>query len=137
MALSVSRWASSARTMTAAADPSDTPEQSKMPSWPAMIGEEAMVSIGTSRRNWARGLTAPFLWFFHAMRVSTFFSSSLSTPYFFEYAGANRENSAGADSSAAEPSSGGRDTTSPENPESFSFSTPMAMAVSTAPDATA
>jgi hypothetical protein len=36
-----------------------------------------------------------------------------------------------------EPSSGGRETTSPENPESFSFSTPMAMAVSMAPDATA
>src|SRR3982750_1243753 len=111
MGLSGWGWGPPARTMTAAAEPSDTPEQSKMPSWPAMIGEEAIVSIGTSRRNCARGLTAPFLWFFHAMRVRTFFNSSLSTPYFFEYAGANRENSAGADNSAADPSSGGRETT--------------------------
>src|SRR5438270_12809921 len=105
--------------MTAAGDPSETPEQSKMPSWPAMIGEAAMVSIGTSFRNWARGLTAPFLWFFQAMRVRTFFSSSLSTPYFFEYAGASSENRAGADSSAAEPSSGGREPTRPEKTESL------------------
>src|SRR5438067_2201194 len=99
MGLSVYRWASSARTTTAAAEPSETPEQSKMPSWPAMIGEQAMVSFGTSRRNWARGLSDPFLWFFHAMRVSTSFISSGSTPYFFEYAGASSENSAVADAS--------------------------------------
>src|SRR5437588_9527867 len=101
--------------MTAAAEPSLTPEQSKMPSWPAMIGEQAIVSFGTSRRNWARGLSAPFLWFFHAMRVSTSFISSGSTPYFLAYAGANNENNAGAVSSAPVPSDGGDEMTSPEN----------------------
>ena len=75
-------WASSARTMIAAAEPSDTPEQSKMPSWPATSGEHAIVSFGTSLRNWARGLSAPFLWFFQAMRVRTSFISASSTPYF-------------------------------------------------------
>ena len=64
------------------AAPSDTPEQSKMPSGPATIGLQAMVSLETSLRNWARGLSAPFLWFFQAMRVSTSFISSGSTPYF-------------------------------------------------------
>ena len=67
--------------MIAAAEPSDTPEQSKMPSGPATIGLHAMVSLETSFLNWARGLSAPFLWFFQAMRVSTSLSSSLSTPY--------------------------------------------------------
>ena len=41
-----------------------------------------MVSLGTSLRNWARGLSAPFLWFFHAMRVMTSLSWASSTPYF-------------------------------------------------------
>src|SRR3954470_9903603 len=123
--------------MTAAAEPSETPEQSKMPSWPAMIGLQAMVSLGTSRRNWARGLTAPLLLFFHAMRVRTSFISSGSTPYFFEYAGASNENRAGAVSSAPVPSLGGTALTRPEKPQSFIFSTLMAMAVPTAPDATA
>ena len=77
------RWASSARTTIAAAEPSETPEQSKMPSGPATSGELAIVSLETSLRNWARGLSAPFLWFFQAMRVSTSFSSAGSTPYFF------------------------------------------------------
>ena len=67
--------------MIAAAEPSETPEQSKMPSGPATIGLQAMVSLETSLRNCARGLSAPFLWFFQAMRVSTSLSSSLSTPY--------------------------------------------------------
>ena len=53
----------------AAAEPSDTPEQSKTPSTPAMGGELAMVSMDTSLRNWARGLRAPLQWFFQAMRV--------------------------------------------------------------------
>ena len=67
-----------------------------MPSGPATIGLQAMVSLETSLRNWARGLSAPFLWFFQAMRVSTSFSSSLSTPYLLAYAGASRLNEAGA-----------------------------------------
>ena len=75
-------WASSARTMIAAAEPSLTPEQSKMPSGPATSGLQAIVSFGTSLRNCARGLSAPLRWFFHAMRVSTSFISSSSTPYF-------------------------------------------------------
>ena len=66
----------------AAAEPSLTPEQSKMPSAPATIGEQAIVSFETSLRNWARGLSAPFLWFFHAMRVMTSLISASSTPYF-------------------------------------------------------
>jgi hypothetical protein len=66
----------------AAAEPSDTPEQSKMPSWPATSGEQEMVSLATSLRNWARGFLAPLAWFFQAMRVRTSFISSGSTPYF-------------------------------------------------------
>ena len=49
-----------------------------------MIGEQAIVSLGTSLRNCARGLSAPFWWFFHAMRVSTSLNSSASTPYFLQ-----------------------------------------------------
>ena len=66
----------------AAAEPSLTPEQSKMPSEPATSGEHAIVSLGTSLRNWARGFSAPFLWFFHAMRVITSLNWASSTPYF-------------------------------------------------------
>ena len=40
-----------------------------------------MVSIETSLRNWARGLTAPLRWFFQAIRLITCFISSGSTPY--------------------------------------------------------
>ena len=47
---------------------------------PATSGEHAMLSFGTSLRNCARGLRAPFLWFFHAMRVITSFSCSSLTP---------------------------------------------------------
>ena len=68
--------------MTAAAEPSLTPEQSKMPRAPATSGEQAMTSLATSFRNWARELSAPFLWFFHAMRVITSFNWASSTPYF-------------------------------------------------------
>jgi len=47
--------------MIAAAEPSLTPEQSKIPSGPATSGEQAIVSLGTSLRNCARGFRAPFL----------------------------------------------------------------------------
>ena len=47
-----------------------------------MSGLLQMVSFETSLRNWARSLRAPLKWFFHAMRVSTSFISSVSTPYF-------------------------------------------------------
>src|SRR5258708_29953072 len=46
--------------MMAAAEPSLTPEQSKIPSAPATSGEHAIVSLDTSLRNCARGLRAPF-----------------------------------------------------------------------------
>ena len=68
--------------MIAAAEPSDTPEQSKMPRLPATMGEALMTSLDTSLRNWARGLRAPLWWFFQAMRVNTSFSWSRVTPYF-------------------------------------------------------
>ena len=45
--------------MTAAAEPSETPEQSMMPSMPAILGEELIFSTGTSRWNWAFSLRAP------------------------------------------------------------------------------
>ena len=66
--------------MIAAAEPSLTPEQSKIPSGPATSGEQAIVSFGTSFRNCARGFRAPFLWFFQAMRVITSLSVASSTP---------------------------------------------------------
>jgi hypothetical protein len=67
----------------AAAEPSDTPEQSKIPSIPAIGGEPLILSSGTSRRNCAFGLRAPFLWFFQAMREIASLSVPSSTPYFF------------------------------------------------------
>ena len=79
-----------------------------MPSGPATSGEQAMVSLATSLRNCARGLSAPFLWFFHAMRVRTSFISASSTPYLLAYAGASRLNDAGAVSVGSVPSFGGR-----------------------------
>ncbi|CAB4885979.1 unannotated protein [freshwater metagenome] len=112
--LDVYLWASSTRTMIAAAEPSDTPEQSKMPSCPAMIGLQAMVSLETSFLNCARELSAPLRWFFQAIRVSTSFSSAGSTPYLLAYAGARNEKLAGAVTVSAEPSSAGEATTSPE-----------------------
>src|ERR1700682_4848430 len=102
--------------MIAAAEPSLTPEQSKMPSGPAMSGEQAMVSLATSLRNCARGLSAPFLWFFHAIRVRTSFISASSTPYFFAYAGARRLNEAGAVIVGRVPSLGGGLPVRPEKP---------------------
>ncbi len=77
-------WASSARHRMAAAEPSETPEQSKMPSWPAMRGALQIVSLPTSLRNWARGLRAPLKWFFQAILVRTSFISSSDTPYLLE-----------------------------------------------------
>ena len=68
--------------MTAAAEPSLTPEQSKMPRAPATSGEHAMTSLATSFLNCARGFSAPFLWFFQAMRVMTSLSCASSIPYF-------------------------------------------------------
>ena len=73
-------WASSARTITAAALPSATPEQSMMLSGAAAIGDPSTSSMLTSLRNWARGLAAPFLWFFQAMRASVRLPSAGSTP---------------------------------------------------------
>ena len=70
--------------MTAAAEPSDTPEQSKMPSAPATCGEHAITSLATSLRNCARGLSAPFLWFFQAMRVIASLNAASSTPNFLQ-----------------------------------------------------
>src|SRR4051812_4381960 len=102
--------------MIAAAEPSDTPEQSKMPSGPATNGLLQMVSLETSFLNWARGFRAPFLWFFQAMRVRTSFISCSSTPYLLAYAGANRLNMAGAVRPAWVPSLGIADVTSPEKP---------------------
>src|SRR3954447_21011866 len=123
--------------MIAAADPSLTPEQSMTPSGPAMFGEHAIASFGTSRRNCARGLSAPLWWFFHAIRVSTSFICSASTPYRFEYAGTSRLNRAGADSVVLVPSDAADATVNPEKPVSFNFSTPVARTTSYAPDATA
>jgi len=70
--------------MMAAAEPSLTPLQSNTPSCPAMSGLEAIVSLETSLRNWALGLTAPLRWFFHAMRVRTSFISASLTPYLWQ-----------------------------------------------------
>src|SRR2546423_2870005 len=112
--------------MTAAALPSLTPLQSKIPRGPATRGELQMTSFDTSLRNCARGFSAPLRWFFHAMRVRTSFSSASSTPYFLQYAGASNENIAGAVIDADVPSLGGPLPVSPENPESFNFSTPTA-----------
>ena len=41
-----------------------------------------MTSLATSLRNCARGLSAPFLWFFHAMWVIASLKVASSTPYF-------------------------------------------------------
>ncbi len=101
-----------------------------MPSGPATSGALEMTSLATSLRNCARGFCAPLTWFFHAMRVRTSFISSVSTPYFLAYAGASRLKFAGAVVSDPVPSPGGVAPARPENPESLSFSTPIAMAMS-------
>src|SRR5215207_5603611 len=100
--------------MIAAAEPSLTPEQSKMPSGPATSGLQAIVSLGTSLRNCARGLRAPLRWFFQAIRVRTSFISSVSTPYLLAYAGARRLNDAGAVRVGSVPSLGMAPVTRPE-----------------------
>src|SRR5512139_2815024 len=100
--------------MIAAAEPSETPEQSKMPRFPAINGELAMVSIETSFLNCARGFRAPFLWFFHAIRDITSLSFGSGTPYLFAYAGASSEKLAGADVPEAVPSLVGAELTRPE-----------------------
>ena len=53
-----------------------------MPSAPATCGEHAMTSLATSFRNCARGFSAPFLWFFQAMRVIASLKVAASTPNF-------------------------------------------------------
>ena len=60
----------------------------------------------------------------------TSLSCSSLTPYFLAYEGASRLNIAGAVSGTAVPSPTPREPGRPETPESFSFSTPMAMATS-------
>ncbi len=117
-------------TTIAAAEPSETPEQSMMPSGSATFGEFRIVSIGTSLRNCAFGFFAPFLWFFQAMRASTSLPFLGSRPYFLKYAGASSENEAGAVMVLCVPSLGGTLPTSPEKPESLSFSTPIAITTS-------
>ena len=61
------------------------------------------------------------------MRDSTSLPVSASNPYLAKYAGASIENCAGAVKAASVPALGGGVTTSPEKPESFSFSTPIAI----------
>jgi hypothetical protein len=113
---SVYRCASSARTMSAQAAPSETPEQSKTPRRPATSGEAAIFSLATSLRNCARSFFAPLAWFFQATWVIASRMSSGSTPYFLQYAGSSSENAAGAVmvSSGAVPSPGTLERTSPE-----------------------
>src|SRR5262249_37394623 len=106
--------ASSARQRTAAAAPSLTPRQAKRPRIAAPAGGLDMGSVGASLRNCAFAFFAPFLWFFQAMRASTCFSWSSSTPYFLAYAGARSENVAGAVMLELVPSLGGFDPTRPE-----------------------
>jgi len=90
-------WASSARTISAHADPSETPEQSNTPSRPATFPAPAAIfSFDTSARNCARGFFAPLAWFFQATWVIASRMSCWSTPYFLQYAGSSSENAAGA-----------------------------------------
>src|SRR5437763_11194282 len=101
--------------MIADAEPSETPEQSKMPSCPAISGEAQMTSFGTSLRNCARGLRAPLKWFFHAMRVRTSFISFSDTSYFLLYAVVRSENIAVAVRDTLVPSCGEQGPTWGEN----------------------
>src|SRR5437773_12245915 len=81
--------------MIAAAERSETAEESKIPRGPATSGEQAIVSFGTSFRTCARGFSAPFLWFFQAIRVMASFSVASSTPYFLPYSRPHRLDVAG------------------------------------------
>ena len=76
--------ASSARTISAQAEPSETPEQSKTPSRPATIGEASIFSFATSLRNWARSFSAPLRWFFQATWVIASRIAAGSTSYFLQ-----------------------------------------------------
>src|SRR5262249_59819174 len=111
-------------------------EQSTLPSMPASGGDLQIVSIGSSLRNCAFGFLAPLRWFFQAMRASTCFSSASSTPYFFAYAGASRENVAGAVMLESVPSFGGVDPVRPEDPQPFTLSNPLATLGPSAPPPT-
>ena len=62
---------------------------------------------------------------------------SSSRPFLWAYAGARRLNVAGAVSDESVPSLGGLLPVRPEYPLSLSFSTPIAITTSYAPDATA
>jgi hypothetical protein len=48
----------------AAAEPSETPQQSNRPSGSATIGAFSTVSMSISLRRWARGFLAPLAWLF-------------------------------------------------------------------------
>ena len=100
--------------MMAAAEPSETPLQSKTPKSPATNGALAMVSIETSFWNCARGLRAPFWWFLKAIRLMTSFIWSRSTPYLWAYDGARKENAAGEERPGSVPSPTARIPVSPE-----------------------
>ena len=102
-----------------------------MPRMPATSGEHAMTSLATSLRNWARELSAPFLWFFHAMRVMHFLELGLVDAVLLRVRRREQAEHGGRGERRRVPSpGGGRVPTRPEKPESFSFSTPMAMATS-------
>ncbi len=75
-------YASSARTISAQAAPSETPEQSITPRRPATLPAPASIfSFGTSLRNCARSFLAPLTWFFHATWVIASRIACGSTPY--------------------------------------------------------
>ncbi len=93
--------------------------------------------MDTARRKCARGFSAPLAWFFHAIRSSTSRSVPSARPYLCPYAWASRLKAAGAVRSGSVPSPGTAGAESPDMPESLSFSTPTAIAVSYAPLATA
>ena len=102
-----------------------------MPSAPATCGEHAITSLATSLRNCARGLSAPFLWFFHAMRVIASLNCGLVDAELLAVGGGEQaEGGGGGEAGARCRRSGAPMLGSPEKPESFSFSTPMAMATS-------
>jgi hypothetical protein len=107
-------WASSARLISAQAEPS---EQSNTPSRPATASAPTAIrSFGTSLRNCARGFSAPLARFFHATCVIASRIACGSTSYLLQYAGSSRLNAAGAVSaiSGAVPSLGALERTSPE-----------------------
>lgn len=55
--------------MIAQAASSETPEQSKAPRRPATSGAASILSLATTDRNCAFGLSAPLAWFFQATWV--------------------------------------------------------------------